>query len=434
MVAHQAIRVQQPAVATRDDAPGARELLVGRDRLRRSPRVVPARDDVVVAVRNLDPRFVAPSASTVAASRRRRPIASAEFRHRFVTCPSRLAATRTDGATDKAEAANVGSRRGRHLGAAHARRRLPRARADRRPPAPHADALVAHALRARRRAGPLQGRAPPAHRLVQAARRPQQARDADRRGEVARRDLDLRRQPRAGARVRVGGRGHRRARRHVADRVADEDRRGARLRRHRRRLAARHPGGVRAPRPARRGDRAHARPSVRRPARDGRPGNRRARDARGRPRRRRRARPGRRRRPRLRHRDRRQGLKPDARVFAIEPELSNALAASMAAGESVTVEPKSIADGLNGPYAGPNCVRVCLDLGVENVLVTEDDIEGGLPLHVRPDEARVRGRRRRHGRRAPRRKSAAGAGDTRRRGRLGGQRGTQTAAAILAEQ
>src|SRR5512133_117527 len=70
-----------------------------------------------------------------------------------------------------------------------------------------------------------------------------------------------------------------------------------------------------------------------------------------------------------------KGLKPDARVYAIEPELSNALAASMAAGESVTVEPRSMADGLNGPYAGPNCVRVCLDLGVENVLITEEDIE-----------------------------------------------------------
>jgi threonine dehydratase len=72
-----------------------------------------------------------------------------------------------------------------------------------------------------------------------------------------------------------------------------------------------------------------------------------------------------------------KGLKPDARIYAIEPELSNALAASMAAGESVTVEPKSMADGLNGPYAGANCVRVCLDLGVENVLITEDDIETG---------------------------------------------------------
>jgi len=72
-----------------------------------------------------------------------------------------------------------------------------------------------------------------------------------------------------------------------------------------------------------------------------------------------------------------KGLKPDTRVYAIEPELSNALAASMAAGESVTVEPLSLADGLNGPYAGPNCVRVCLDIGVENVLVTEDDIKEG---------------------------------------------------------
>jgi threonine dehydratase len=72
-----------------------------------------------------------------------------------------------------------------------------------------------------------------------------------------------------------------------------------------------------------------------------------------------------------------KGLKSDARVYAIEPELSNALAASMAAGESVTVEPRSMADGLNGPYAGPSCVRVCLDLGVENLLITEDDIKEG---------------------------------------------------------
>jgi threonine dehydratase len=72
-----------------------------------------------------------------------------------------------------------------------------------------------------------------------------------------------------------------------------------------------------------------------------------------------------------------KGLKPDARVIAIEPELSNALALSMAAGEPVTIEPKSIADGLNGPYAGPNCVRVCLDLGVESVLVSEEELKEG---------------------------------------------------------
>jgi threonine dehydratase len=49
----------------------------------------------------------------------------------------------------------------------------------------------------------------------------------------------------------------------------------------------------------------------------------------------------------------------------------------MAAGESVTIDPRSLADGLNGPYAGPNCVRVCLDQGVENVLITEEEIKEG---------------------------------------------------------
>jgi threonine dehydratase len=70
-----------------------------------------------------------------------------------------------------------------------------------------------------------------------------------------------------------------------------------------------------------------------------------------------------------------KGLRPEARVVAVEPERSPALHASLQAGEPVTVEAKSIADGLNGPYAGANCVRVCTDLGVESVLVTEDALE-----------------------------------------------------------
>jgi threonine dehydratase len=49
----------------------------------------------------------------------------------------------------------------------------------------------------------------------------------------------------------------------------------------------------------------------------------------------------------------------------------------MAAGESVTIEPRSAADGLNGPYAGPNCVSICLDLGVESILVSEDELKDG---------------------------------------------------------
>jgi threonine dehydratase len=72
-----------------------------------------------------------------------------------------------------------------------------------------------------------------------------------------------------------------------------------------------------------------------------------------------------------------KGLRPDARVVAIEPELSAALHESLKVGEPVTVEPLSIADGLNGPYAGGNCVRICSALGIESVLVTEDDLKEG---------------------------------------------------------
>jgi threonine dehydratase len=72
-----------------------------------------------------------------------------------------------------------------------------------------------------------------------------------------------------------------------------------------------------------------------------------------------------------------KGLRPDARVVAIEPELSRALHESLKAGEPVTVDALSIADGLNGPYAGGNCVRICSALGIESVLVSEDDLKEG---------------------------------------------------------
>jgi len=70
-----------------------------------------------------------------------------------------------------------------------------------------------------------------------------------------------------------------------------------------------------------------------------------------------------------------KGIKPEARVVAVEPERSPALHESLKAGEPVTVEATSIADGLNGPYAGANCVRVCTELGVESVLVTEEALQ-----------------------------------------------------------
>jgi len=66
--------------------------------------------------------------------------------------------------------------------------------------------------------------------------------------------------------------------------------------------------------------------------------------------------------------------RPDARVIAVEPELSTALHDALVAGRSVRVTPKSAADALSGPFAGEACVEICQRLGVESVLVTEDEL------------------------------------------------------------
>jgi threonine dehydratase len=64
------------------------------------------------------------------------------------------------------------------------------------------------------------------------------------------------------------------------------------------------------------------------------------------------------------------------RVIAVEPETSQALFAGIAAGAPVPVEPKSIADGLNAPFAGGIAIEACRDL--EQVLVTEEEIREGV--------------------------------------------------------
>jgi threonine dehydratase len=72
-----------------------------------------------------------------------------------------------------------------------------------------------------------------------------------------------------------------------------------------------------------------------------------------------------------------KGLRPQARIVAVEPELSPALHEGLKAGRPVPVQPRSIADGLGAPFAGDNAVRVCVALGVESVLVSEAEIEEG---------------------------------------------------------
>ena len=66
------------------------------------------------------------------------------------------------------------------------------------------------------------------------------------------------------------------------------------------------------------------------------------------------------------------------RVVAVEPETSQALHAGLAAGAPVPVEPRSIADGLNAPFAGRIPIELCR--GIERVLVTDAEIEDAFRL------------------------------------------------------
>ncbi len=62
------------------------------------------------------------------------------------------------------------------------------------------------------------------------------------------------------------------------------------------------------------------------------------------------------------------------RVVPVEPESSRALHDALEAGRPARVEAVSIADGLNAPFAGGIAIRTCVALGVEPVLVSEDEI------------------------------------------------------------
>ena len=64
----------------------------------------------------------------------------------------------------------------------------------------------------------------------------------------------------------------------------------------------------------------------------------------------------------------------NARVIAVEPEGSTALHSAFAAGHPVPVTPNTAADALTGPFAGDHCFEICRALGVESVLVSEDEL------------------------------------------------------------
>jgi threonine dehydratase len=69
-----------------------------------------------------------------------------------------------------------------------------------------------------------------------------------------------------------------------------------------------------------------------------------------------------------------KGLKPQARVIGVEPEGSNAMKLALEAGEPVRLDPESIADGLNAPFAGEHTLPIVRELVDEVVLVGEEEI------------------------------------------------------------
>jgi threonine dehydratase len=66
---------------------------------------------------------------------------------------------------------------------------------------------------------------------------------------------------------------------------------------------------------------------------------------------------------------------PDARIVGVEPTTSTALTSGVAAGEPTPVSPRSIADGLNAPFAGALAIQIAQARGLELVLVEEEEIE-----------------------------------------------------------
>jgi threonine dehydratase len=72
-----------------------------------------------------------------------------------------------------------------------------------------------------------------------------------------------------------------------------------------------------------------------------------------------------------------KAMLPDARVIGVEPEISRAMHAALEADEVVPVDPRSIADGLNAPFAGTTCLAAAREHVDEVVLLTEPEIEDG---------------------------------------------------------
>ena len=66
------------------------------------------------------------------------------------------------------------------------------------------------------------------------------------------------------------------------------------------------------------------------------------------------------------------------RVVGVEPDGSAALARALAAGKPVGVAPRTIASGLDAPFAGLRALELCQAHGIDVVTVSDDEIEAAM--------------------------------------------------------
>ncbi|PZR61101.1 MAG: pyridoxal-5'-phosphate-dependent protein beta subunit [Chloroflexi bacterium] len=78
-----------------------------------------------------------------------------------------------------------------------------------------------------------------------------------------------------------------------------------------------------------------------------------------------------------------KAVRPTVRVIGVEAEASDAMRRALAAGHSVTMEGRrTVADGINAPYAGERCLLIVERLVDDVITVSEDEILAGLRLLV----------------------------------------------------
>jgi threonine dehydratase len=73
-----------------------------------------------------------------------------------------------------------------------------------------------------------------------------------------------------------------------------------------------------------------------------------------------------------------KAVRPEARLYGVEPAQSNAMSLALAAGHPVPIRPVSVADGLGAPYAGEWTLPIVRTLVDDVVLLTDPEILAGL--------------------------------------------------------